>query len=96
MNGAERLKNLRFSLCGKVPYRLRSALPSVKRNRCSSCRPGTIRRAVRQYKLENFEPGSPGIEACLRKRKKEGLNLRVDFTQPLHAVRGSAVGSGIR
>jgi hypothetical protein len=78
MSGAQGLQQWRSAICGKVPYRLLGGLRSVKRPRPSQCRPDTMRHPTRLYKQKSFEPPLAGIAACLRKRKKEGLKLRVE------------------
>ena len=82
MSGAEGLRQWRSAICGKVPYRLSGELRPVKRLRPSQCRPDTMRHPTRLYKQKSFEPPLAGIAAYLRKRKKEGLNLRVETARP--------------
>jgi hypothetical protein len=82
MSGAEGLQQWLNSVCGKVPYRLRGGLRSVKRRCPSRCRSDTPRRPTRLYKQKSLERPFARIEACLRKRKKEGLKLWVGSMQP--------------
>jgi hypothetical protein len=65
------------SLCGKVPYRLSSGFRPVKRFPFS-CLPDTIDQPTRRYNHKGFERSLAGIEACQRKRKKEGCYLKLE------------------
>ncbi len=65
------------SLCGKVPYRLSSGFRPVKQFPFS-CLPDTIDQPTRRYNHKGFGRSLAGIEACQRKRKKEGCYLKLE------------------
>jgi len=67
-------------VCGKVPYRLSGAFRPVRRFPFP-CLPGTVEPLKRRYNHNGFELPRAGIEALQRKRKKEGLNLKLGSTR---------------
>ncbi len=90
MSGAEGLQRRHNLVCGKVPYRYSGGLPPVKHSRYLPGRPGPVRLSMRLYNNKSFEPPRDSIEAGLRKRKKEGLNLMVGSVRPGYANSASA------
>ncbi len=81
MNGAQGLQQC-CVVCGKVPYRLTAGFRSVTRSQFMGTGVGTGSRPTSQRNDNGFEPSGPSIEAGLRKRKKEGLNLMFGDVRP--------------
>jgi hypothetical protein len=82
MSGAQGLQPCCVLACGKVPYRFRDGFPPVRRFQPLGTGPGKGYLPARPYKHKSFEFPRPSIEACLRKRKKEGLNLIFGAVRP--------------
>jgi len=81
--------------CGKVPYRLSSGFRPVKQFRLP-CLPDTVDQPKRRYNHKGFERSLACIEACPRKRKKEGWHLKLESAWTGGAGPMSAAGKLLR
>ena len=76
MRGTEGSLRWHPTECGKVPYRILGLRRPVK-PLAQPCRSETKRHQARLYNQTSFGSVGPDIEATLRKRKKEGFDLRL-------------------